>query len=213
MNHPSLTILRRTAFVCAVLLSTSSHARAGISFTQQGNDLILTLTAPIHFTVTSPDDTNVWGVYGVAFHDVYSVPTFTHTQQAFPTQGNSTMTIPGSGVSNFYGSWERGWGVTGYGSRDFVANYGFNQFQPVNVGDNVTVSLGSVTVPNFFSTGMTLPDLPPTTAVLIAGNGKVLSDAAVIPEPAHTALGLAAGALLLGLLRRRQRSMQPVKTC
>jgi hypothetical protein len=203
---PALSAVAALGAGCCFLFSSQAHA--SISFAQQGNDLVVTVEDPLSFLVTVPDDGNTWGIYGISFQNVYSTPTSTHVQHPFPTQGTTTMTIPGSGVSSFYGSWERGYAFDGYGPHDFVANYGFNVFQVVNVGDTVSVAPGFVIVSEFFSLGRTLPDLSPSTAVLIAGDGKILSDAVVIPEPAHAALAIGAGVLLLGLHRRRRRTLR-----
>lgn len=179
----------RTVLAATALALSPATVRADLMFSAAGNDLVVTITAPIVFNVNVPDTD---AFFGISIEDAY-----TSSQASFfvdPHTGDASMTLnaapttttgAAAGISN-------GAGV--FGLTDLFLFWDFVVDQTLAVSDTVTVSAGTRTVPNLIGSGGIVPDSLATSldVVLFEGDAAAQIAPAIsvarVPEPSSFAL-------------------------
>lgn len=199
MNRPSwklrLSALAASSFLLA---GAAERASAAVTFSAYGGDLVVTIDAPIHFLVTSATTSTQ---FALNFEDVYSTGNSDHHGDV-PASGTSTLTLPGGIVSDGLDTWsDLGTTLGVLDPTDFYATYYFNDAQVLQIGQVVTVGVGTIVIEDFITRGGSVPDQAVTSIHLIDETLGDLSAPMVVPEPKAAFLG-GLGLLVL-LLRRR----------
>jgi|GEM_PF-6015688 len=192
------TIHQKVATLAATLIifgSLAGGANAAVIFSENGSDLNIEITAPITFTASTSTSLN--GDLGILFQDVYD----TSLGFIFSTHTGTANLIAQSVTSTT----RRNGGI--FNNRNLAVLWGSPA--AVNIGDQVTIETGVLTIPGFITGGGILPETQDTSvmAFLTAGGNLqstgVSVDISSIPEPS-SALLLSFG--VLGAATRRRRN-------
>lgn len=152
----------------------------------------MTITAPLTFTftVSATDD-----VFDVVFPNILTAfPSGWYTSGPEPI-----LTINGTPSNSVYyldGPYDS------FTSSDFIIGVGYPSAVSSTVGQTTTLSAGTFTIYNWFSLGGAMPSSP-TTALVITGEGNIVSNTIAVPEPSSLALFGLAG-ISTYLLRRKR---------
>ncbi|QNN24478.1 PEP-CTERM sorting domain-containing protein [Planctomycetales bacterium ZRK34] len=184
------------------MINAAAKTEAGVVFSQDGNDLVVTISSAITLTATQTASNSV---YSVIFQNVYSTDITSAVFDLVDT-GTSTLTIE-STTSNAYSSWGYRTALGDITARDFIGAYRNSSFPAVAIGDTITINPGVITFVNHFSNGNArLPDVESSTVIVIdASNSTAITSptsVVAIPEPA-TALGLTGAFVVMSSKRRR----------
>jgi hypothetical protein len=181
-----------------LVLTCANSASAAVTFAASGGNLVVTIGAPIHFSITSGATSRQ---FALSFENVYTTGSNGHHGDV-PISGTSTLTLPGGEVSDGLDTWsDIGTTLGVLDPTDFYATFFFNSDQTVQAGDTVTVGAGTVTIEGFITRGGMVPDRMPTSIHLIDEGLNELSAPMAVPEPKAALLG---GLGLLVLLMRRR---------
>ena len=170
-----------TAF--ALLASFAGRGNAAVVFAAAGDDLQVTFTTSITFTVTAADS---FFEYGIVLEDAYST---NQSGNLDISTGDSSMTLnasPSSTAGGNAGTISFTVGVSD--PTDLALTWRFVGYQQLDVSNTVVVSEGTRTIPGFLTRGGILPDTDSTTldVVLFGGDAQPLSEpvqVAVESEP------------------------------
>lgn len=200
MNY---TMIRSVVALLCILVSPLASL-ADITFSPNGNHLDVTITAPIVFSVSSPANSrfyyfNVENAYtadqaNIASDSIGSAAMTLNASQSAALGALSGVIAPGSGI---------------IGPRDMFFGWDFVTPQALAVGDTVTVSEGTRTIPNFISAGGILPDSVASSFDLILADfqGTQLSPAVsvAVPEPSAFAFLTLVGVAFAGWQWERKK--------
>lgn len=199
LKHTKVATLAATLITFG---SLAGGANAAISFTSMGNDLVVNITSPISFSVTTALATDTR--WGLRLENVFTVAQSTNI-----VPGSTTSTIDLAGTTSTTTLNQHG--VFTFGSttgQDLFVFWNPPSYTPT-INDSISISSGTFTLNGFLDSGIS-PDTvaTSTTASIIQGaNGKAIASTSVallaIPEPS-SALLLGLGAL--SLLARRKRT-------
>ncbi len=196
MKH-SIKSARTAATALFAIGSLAGGANGATLFTQSGNNLTVTITSPISFTVTT--NTATPSFLAIRFIDVFSAPA--PRISSIPTF--NSISISSSNATPVTTSTTNNKGVFNFGqidANDFAISW--SGVNTVLNGDFVTISTGSLTLTNYFPAG-TIPNITVSSVQLTNRVGNAISNIVTIPEPS-SALLLGLGSL--GLVTRRRRT-------
>ncbi len=186
MSHN--TSLHAIISALALLGSLVGEGNADIEFSAAGDDLEVTFTTPITFTITVADSR---AEYGIILEGAYSSSQFDNYDLS---TGDSAMTLnvsPSSTVGGNAGTISFSVGVSD--PTDLALTWAFVGGQQLNVGDTVVISEGTRTIPGFLMRGGILPDAGSETleVILFGGDAQPLSEPVrvdVMSEPSSAVL-------------------------